>query len=620
MADGGWQTDSIWHKFLDMKRIILGVMLMIGSAHFGLFAQQANAFTYDTAGFYLKGQPFQIWSGEMHFQRIPKMYWHDRLLKAKAMGLNTVATYVFWNALEPQPGKWNFRDNNDMVAFIREAQTLGLYVLLRPGPYACAEWDFGGLPSWLLAKPGIKIRTSDTAYLNPALNYVRKIANLVRPLQVSKGGNVLMVQVENEYGSYGSDKNYLIALRDAWRDAGIDVPLYTSDGASPTMLGNGSVPGCVVGLDPGANAGDFDQARKSRPDVPAFCSEYYPGWLTHWGEPWARADTVELMHDLEWLIQNGKSWNLYVLHGGTNFGFYAGANFDKVYQPDVTSYDYDAPIREDGTLTPKYDAIRRLLMRHNKTIVTQPPPPIISMTLGDIAMKPVGSVLDHLPDPVETDLPKSMEQFGQDFGFILYRTALKAGHSGKLTVTDLHDYANVYIDGMYLGSLDRTQNAQTIELPASTPAGAQLDILVEAMGRINYGQRMTDPKGITEKVTLGEQILRGWQVFNLPMNAEYIKTVPTRTAQPGAELQPGQFFRGEFYMASRGDTYLELSNWNKGVVWVNGHNLGRYWNKGPQQRLYLPGAYQLLGRNEILIFDLHKTEGGVVKSAESLDH
>jgi hypothetical protein len=596
------------------------LLVLLGLVPSGLSAQNPSQFTYDTSGFFLNGQPFQIWSGEMHFQRIPKLYWHDRLLKAKAMGLNTVATYVFWNALEPKPGSWNFRDNNDLVAFIREAQSVGLYVLLRPGPYACAEWDFGGLPAWLLAKPGIKIRTSDTTYLQPALRYLRKIANLVRPLQVSKGGNVLMVQVENEYGSYGSDKPYLVALRDAWRDAGIDVPLYTSDGASPTMLGNGSVPGCVVGLDPGANAGDFAQARKSRPDVPAFCSEYYPGWLTHWGEPWARADTVELTRDLEWLIKNGKSFNLYVLHGGTNWGFYAGANFGKVYEPDVTSYDYDAPIREDGTLTPKYDAIRRLLIKYGKTLVPLPPAPIISMTLGDITMKPVGSVLDLLPDPVESDMPRPMEQFGQDFGFILYRTGLKDRHAGKLTVTDVHDYANVYLDGRYLGSIDRTQNIQTIDIPETTPPGSQLDILVEAMGRINYGPKMTDPKGITENVRLDDQTLHGWQVYNLPMDASFLKTVPTRATQQTGAPQPGQFFRGEFYMASRGDTYLDMSNWDKGVVWVNGRNMGRYWKKGPQQRLYLPGAYQLMGRNEIVIFDLHKVAGDVLKTALTLEH
>jgi beta-galactosidase len=584
-----------------------------------LSAQQASSFTFDTSGFYLNGQPFQIWSGEMHFQRIPRMYWHDRLLKAKAMGLNTVATYVFWNALEPQAGHWNFQENNDLSAFVHEAQKLGLYVILRPGPYACAEWDFGGLPWWLLAKPGIKVRCSDPDYLQPALHYIQRLSEIVRPLQISKGGNVLMVQVENEYGSYGNDREYLQALRNAWKEGGIDVPLYTADGATPYMLEAGSIPGCVAGLDPGANPADFAQARRSRPEVPAFCSEYYPGWLTHWGESWARTDTVELIRDLEWLIRNKKSWNLYVVHGGTNFGFYAGANWGEGYEPDITSYDYDAPIREDGSLTVKYDAIRRLLSRYSANPPPAPPAPVIRMQLNDLPVQRIASVFDRLPEAIHSAQPKPMEQYGQDFGFILYRTQLTGHHIGKLTVTDLHDYANVYLDGRYIGSLDRTQKKQTIDLPVTDPPGGRLDILVEGMGRINFGQHLIDPKGITERVTLNGMTLMNWEVFKLPMDKAYVSGLPAESAPAGTDIQPGQFFKGSFNLATRGDTYLDLSGWEKGVVWVNGHNLGRFWKKGPQQRLYLPGAYQILGKNEIVVFDLHRTSDGVVKSALTLD-
>lgn len=602
-----------------MRKLFLFVFLL--SALCAKTQQPASgSFTYDTAGFYLNGQPFEFWGGEMHFQRIPRAYWHDRLLKAKAMGLNTVATYVFWNALEPNPGQWDFSSDNDLAAFIRTAQELGLYVFVRPGPYACAEWDFGGLPAWLLARPGAKVRCLDPDYMRAARIYIRKIAEIIAPLQITRGGNVIMVQVENEYGSYGNDQEYLRVLRDAWRAAGIDVPLSTADGATTYMLEAGSIPGCVVGLDPGANAGNFAQAKRSRPDVPAFCSEYYPGWLTHWGETWQRVDTVELLRDLEWLIQNHKSWNLYVLHGGTNWGFYAGANFSDTYQPDVTSYDYDAPIREDGSLTPKYYAIRRLLTRYRRdaTPLPKPPPPVPALAVPEFKLTPLCSVFDQLPEPVIAAQPKPMEQLGQNFGFILYRTRLLGHHSGKLTVTDLHDYATVYLDGQYLGALDRTKKQQTIDLPKTDPPGSQLDILVEGMGRINYGQRLLDPKGITERVTLNGMTLMNWEMYSLPMNDTYLQNLKN-AGQNSWRTQPGQFFRGTFSLKQPADTYLDLSGWEKGVVWVNGHNLGRYWQIGPQQRLYLPASFLKKGENEVLVFDLHRTEPGTIRGVPSLD-
>ncbi len=584
-------------------------------------AQNAkHTFQYDSTGFLLDGKPFQIWSGEMHFQRIPRLYWRDRLLKAKALGLNTVATYVFWNALEPQRGKWNFRDQNDLAAFIREAKSVGLYVILRPGPYACAEWDFGGLPAWLLAKPNIRVRTADPAFLQPAINYLNQISEIILPHQITRGGNVIMVQVENEYGSYGKDAPYLLALRDAWRANGLEVPLNTSDGPSKDMLNNGSIPGCVVGLDPGANAADFATAKKYRPDVPAFCAEYYPGWLTHWGEPWARADTLELLKDLTWLIENKKSWSLYVLHGGTNFDFYAGANFSVTYQPDITSYDYDAPIREDGTLTPKYFAIRRLLARTLKQELPALPKPVIKMEFAPFQLTPFCTVFDHLPRPIASEQPKTMEALGQNFGFVLYRTALDGPTRGTIEVPGLHDYATVYLDGQYITTLDRTKNQYTIALPETDLPSKQLDIFVEGMGRINYGREMTDPKGILGQVTLNGQELKNWQMFSLPMDTAYLNTLkPGNLAPVYGVNQPGRFFKGSFYMATLGDTYLDMSDWEKGVVWVNGHNLGRYWNRGPQKHLYLPGAFMRKGENKVMIFDLHKKEAGSIKGVLSLE-
>jgi beta-galactosidase len=591
-----------------------------------LFSQQKHQFSFNANDFLLDGKPFEIWAGEMHFQRIPRMYWRDRLAKARAMGLNTVATYVFWNQLEPQPGKWNFSDNNDLGAFIREAQQQGLYVIVRPGPYACAEWDFGGLPAWLLAKPDVKVRCMDPFYWKAAQQFVRKMAAIVRPLQIQNGGPVIMLQVENEYGSYGNDRTYMEELKKAWEKAGIRVPLSTGDGPTHYMLEAGSLPGCVIGLDPGANATDFALARQYSPDRPVYCSEYYPGWLTHWQEDWQRLDTVELIKDLDWLITNKKSWNLYVIHGGTNFGWMAGANyggtknFGDAYQPDVTSYDYDAPISEDGTLKPKFFAIRRLLMKHGAKPGPLPPPTPM-LDLGKISLRPSGHLFQYLPAPVYKPQPVPMEALGQHYGFILYRTQLVGHHSGKLTITDLHDYANVYLNGKFVGSLDRSQNRTSLDLPKPTDARPpQLDILVEAMGRINFGKYLLDRKGITERVTLNGMTLMDWRIYSLPMTSEWILEAPTTGITTGAyTAQPGQFFSGTFQVYSMGDAYLDMSGWPKGCVWVNGHHLGRYWEVGPQKRLFLPANFLKKGKNDIVIFDLTRTEAGFITSKTSLE-
>lgn len=609
-------TNSI---FVRSQVTVIAFLIAFLSGQESVICQKPGAtpsFTYTKDGFFLNGEHFQFWSGEMHFQRIPRANWRDRLYKAKAMGLNTVATYVFWNALEPQPGVWDFEGANDLGAFLDEAKSLGLYVIVRPGPYACAEWDLGGLPAWLLAVPDIKLRSSDPRYLDPALDYVKKIAKIVKPRQIQNGGTVIMVQVENEYGSYGNDKRYMETLRDTWLKAGIDVPLSTSDGATPYMLEAGALKGCVIGLDPGANAADFEAAKKANPEVPAFCAEYYPGWLTHWGEPWAHGDSAELLRDVEWLIQHKKSWNLYVLHGGTNWGFYAGANMADAYQPDITSYDYGAPIREDGSLTPRYFALQSLLQRYLPAGTELPPVILDSKTAFnlEIPVRDYCSVFNHLPPAKASVQPKPMEMYGQNFGFILYRTELVGHHKGKLVLTDVHDYANIYLDGKFIGTLDRTKKQNTLELPE----GKILDILVEGMGRINFSQHLHDRKGITDRVTLNGMTLMQWEVFNLPMETPYIAALSADNATPWQQ-QPGKFFKGSFTIDDPADTYLDMSEWKKGVVWVNGVNLGRYWEVGPQKRLFCPAHALKKGENSIVVFDLQRLEGAIVKTAVSLD-
>jgi beta-galactosidase len=587
-----------------------------------LFSQTKNhTFTLSKSDFLLDGKPFQLISGEMHPARIPHEYWRQRIRMAKAMGCNTIAAYVFWNYHETGPGVFDFTTGNHNVAeFIRMVQEEKMFLLLRPGPYVCAEWDFGGLPSYLLKIPDIKVRCMDPRYTKAVDRYIQSLALQVKDLQVTKGGPILMVQIENEYGSYGNDREYLKWLETEWRSNGIDVPFYTADGPTPYMLEAGSLPDAAIGLDSGTNDGDFAQATKANPSVPSFCSELYPGWLTHWGEKWQRPDTTALLKDVKWLMDHRKSFNFYVIHGGTNFGFWAGANsFSPTqYQPDVTSYDYDAPINEMGQPTPKYFALRKLLAKYLPAHQKLPdiPAPIPVISIPEINFTESASLWDNLPEAIQSPQPRPMEMFDQKAGFILYRTSLIGHKKGKLCITDLHDYATVFVDGKYIGKLDRSKAENTIELPASTSENPQLDILVEGMGRINFAEYLIDRKGITDRVSLNGMTLMNWQIFNLPMgendpgNLKFISGEPTK---------PGNFFRSEFNLTETGDTYVDVSQWKKGLVWVNGHNLGRYWNIGPQKQLYCPATWLKKGKNEIVIFDLHQLTPNPVKGVKSME-
>jgi beta-galactosidase len=540
---------------------------------------------------------------------------------AKAMGCNTIAAYIFWNYHEQEPGRFDFETGNHNIAqFIRIVQEEGLWLILRPGPYVCAEWEFGGLPSYLLSIPDIKVRCMDPRYMEAVDRYIKALAQQVKGLQVSNGGPILMVQVENEYGSYGNDRQYLKLLQEMWKNYGIDVPFYTADGATPFMLEAGSLPDAAIGLDPAVSASEFEQATKANPNVPSFCSELYPGWLTHWGEKWQRPDTAALLRNVKWLMDNKKSFNFYVIHGGTNFGYWAGANaFSPAqYQPDVTSYDYDAPINEMGEATPKYFALRRLLEKYRPATQKIPeiPASIPVIEIPEIKMTASASVWDHLPYAIESPQPKPMEMFSQRAGFILYRTSLIGHKKGKLRITELHDYATIFLEGKYIGKLDRSKGENVIELPLSTNANPQLDILVEGMGRINFAEYMIDRKGITERVSLNGMTLMNWKVFNLPFDETYLSQLGFSETKP---VRPGNFFKGVFELNETGDTYLDLSHWEKGVVWVNGHNLGRFWNIGPQRQLYCPATWLKKGKNEIVIFDLHQLKTQTVKGVKVMD-
>jgi beta-galactosidase len=424
-----------------------------------------------------------------------------------------------------------------------------------------------------------------------------------------------MVQIENEYGSFGNDKEYLEELRRIWIRNGCDVPFYTADGATPYMLEAGNIDGAAIGLDSGSNEKDFEQAAKRNPDVPSFSSETYPGWLTHWGEKWARPDTAGLLEEVRFLLDTKRSFNLYVVHGGTNFGFTAGANSGgKGYEPDVTSYDYDAPINEQGRPTPKYMALRELISRYTG-IKTELPAGIPTVEIPNIPMIAFTTVWENLPAPVWSVQPKPFEAYNQDYGFIVYKTRLIGHKKGKLTITDLHDFATVFLNGQYIGKLDRREGEKTIELPASEVKDPVLEILVEGMGRINFAQYLIDRKGITDRVTLNGMTLMNWDVYNLPFDETYLqKLKPLNNT-----LKPGTFFRGTFNLEDPADTFLDLSNYQKGIVWVNGHNLGRYWNIGPQFRLYCPAPWLKKGINEVVIFDMLQIEAKDLSGKGTMD-
>lgn len=601
-----------------VKNIILFFSLFYS---FSLFAQTKHSFQLSADNFLLDGKPFQIISGEMHPARIPKEYWRHRIQMAKAMGCNTIAAYVFWNYHETKEGQFDFSSGNHNIAeFIRICQQEGMWALLRPGPYVCAEWDFGGLPPYLLKIPDIKIRCGDPRYLAAVTRYVDRLSKEIKPLQCANGGPVVMVQIENEYGSYGNDKAYLYTLKNLWLKNGITVPFYTADGPTPYMLDAGSIEGAAIGLDSGSSEADFEQAKKKNPNVPAFSSETYPGWLTHWGEKWARPDTNDLKREIEFLLKNKKSFNLYVIHGGTNFGFTAGANSfsPTAYQPDITSYDYDAPISEQGQPTAKYFMLRRLIRQYVGYKIPDLPKPIKTIEIPSIKMKKVWNLWNYQLPSVQTPQPKPMEAFDQNQGLIIYKTKLIGHKSGKLKIWEPHDYALVFLNGKFIDTVYRDGGKWEVDLPKTVVDTPILEIVVEGMGHINFAQFIIDRKGITDRVTLNGMTLMNWQITLLPMDENFIRTKKPNLKIKVDDDKPCNFFSGSFDLSETGDSYFEMSGYSKGVLYVNGHNLGRYWNIGPQKRLYCPASFLKKGKNEVLVFDLHHLNAADIQGTTSL--
>jgi beta-galactosidase len=576
----------------------------------------AHSFRVQDGKFLLDGKPFQIVSGEMHSPRIPRAYWRDRLRMAKAMGLNTVTAYVFWNEHEQTPGVFDFSGQRDVAEFIREAQAEGLYVILRPGPYVCAEWEFGGYPAWLLKDHDIVVRSSDPKFMEPARRWLKRLGQELAPLQYANGGPIIAVQVENEYGSFGSDHAYMEQIHQAILEVGFDKALlYTADGADELPAGTLPELPAVINFGPGAAKGEFAKLEKFRPQGPFMNGEYWAGWFDHWGDAHHTTSARQQADELAWILSKGYSISIYMFHGGTSFGWMNGANWDhNRYQPDVTSYDYDSPLDESGRPAAKYKLFREVIAK--ATGIEPPPVPASAPTVAvpATALTQSAPLWQNLPKPISSAQPLSMEDIDQAYGYILYRTTIAAAAKGDLVLDELHDYAVVYANGQPIGTLDRRlgQNTLAVDLSANT----QFDILVENSGRINFSLKLRgERKGITKQVTLAGKPVTGWQIFSLPMSE------PEKLPFAAAACTGPCFYRGTLQVDTVGDTFLDTSAFTKGFVWVNGHALGRIWSIGPQMALYLPGPWLHKGANDVIVFDLDGASGRALegRTAPMLD-
>ena len=596
-----------------MKKIFAGLLL---SAFCGCAcAAPAGQHTFAIADgqFLYDGKPTAIYSGEMHYERVPAPYWRHRLKMMKAMGLNAVATYVFWNFHEVAPGKWDWTtDEHNLRKFVQTAQEEDMLVILRPGPYCCAEWEYGGYPWWLQQQEGLVVRCYNQPFLDACRTYVNQLADQVRDLQITHGGPIVMVQAENEFGSYVSQrpdipleehKRYSAAIRQTLIDAGFDIPMFTSDGS---WLFEG---GAIEGALPTANGEDNVENLKKVVDAyhggkgPYMVAEFYPGWLDHWNEPFVRVPAEHTIRQTQKYLDNGVNFNFYMVHGGTNFGFWAGANYNNEtnIQPDLTSYDYDAPISEAGWATEKYMGIRELMKKYVKYDVPEVPERIPVVKLPELYFDKTVDVLPLLEQqkPVTADEPLHFEDLGQGFGYVLYRRHFNQPISGVMRVPGIADFATVYVDGKKVGELNRVLDCDSLQI--DIPFNSTLDILVENLGRINYGARIVENhKGITQPITIGGSRISGnWNMYGLPLSQ-----MPAVDALPeGYKTGCPVYYRAKFTLDKVGDTFLDMEKWGKGIVFVNGHNLGRYWKVGPQQTLYLPGCWLKEGENEVVVFE-----------------
>ena len=620
-------------------------------------AQKPGTFTIGNKTFLLNGEPFIVKAAEVHYPRIPRPYWEHRIQMCKALGMNSVCIYIFWNIHEQKEGEFNFTDNNDVAEFCRIAQKNGMYVIVRPGPYVCAEWEMGGLPWWLLKKKDIKLRERDPYFMERVKLFEEKVGEQLKPLTIQKGGPIIMMQVENEYGSYGEDKPYVSEIRDCLRGIyGKELALFQCDWSSNFEKNGLDDLTWTMNFGTGANIDQqFRRLGELRPDAPKMCSEFWSGWFDKWGAQHETRPAKDMVEGMDEMLSKGISFSLYMTHGGTSFGHWAGAN-SPGFAPDVTSYDYDAPINEWGLPTPKFWELRKMMEKYNDgkkmPSVPKAPNPIITVPKFELTeFAPLYNgfdfryYVDHDQDLRTVGAPLTFEELDMGWGAMLYSTRLpeiakpeEADWTATLTI-DAHDFAQVFIDGKYIGKIDRVKNEKSLSLPPVS-RGQELQILVEGMGRINFGRAIKDFKGLVSKPTItvnvkshfgidGTEIVYTptmWEnmripdVYEVAVRAfEWQKEKPNtresismmrlgrtmRYAKDSEDLIFGRgYYRGYFDLKKVGDTFLNFENWGKGQVWVNGHAMGRIWSIGPQQTLYVPGCWLKKGKNEVIVLDI----------------
>ena len=557
--------------------------------------------------FLLNGEPFRVVAGAMHYFRVPREYWRDRLLKIKACGFNTVETYTAWNLHEPQEGAFDFSGDLDLHAYLELIRELGMYAIVRPGPYICSEWDFGGLPWWLLRNRGLEPRCRSAYFMEKVGAYFDALLPVIASQQIDCGGPVIMVQVENEYGSFGNDSVYIRELADMMLNHGVTCVLFTSDGATDTMLSGGTVPEILKVVNFGSDAaGNFKKLRAFQPAGPLMCGEFWNGWFDHWGEKHHRREPTDAAKTLNEILELGASVSVYMAHGGTNFGLMNGANCsDGVYQPTVSSYDDDAPIAEHGALTEKYTAMQRVLAAHGYSAdvaLEQPPAPVSYPTLVFTEYADLLDNLELMSQTYENETPQTMEALGLGYGMICYRTRIKGPKEKDTLYMTVHDRAYLFLNDKFLGIYDRNDRKQHIrvEIPAE---GAVLTILVDNMGRVNYGPDLTDRKGLIGKVRLGGQFLYHWQSWLLPLTNP--GACGYNTDQKLKFRKRPLWLRAVLELTEEPrDTFVSLPGFKKGVIVINGRVLSRHWEIGPQRTAYLPASWLHTGVNEICVLEL----------------
>ena len=630
-----------------IKTLAFAALLALAPAQM-MAAQKGGTFTTGDKTFLLNGKPFVVKAAELHYPRIPRAYWEHRIKMCKALGMNTVCLYVFWNIHEQEEGKFDFTGNNDVAAFCRLAQKNGMYVIVRPGPYVCAEWEMGGLPWWLLKKKDIRLREQDPYFMQRVEIFEKEVGKQLAPLTIQNGGPIIMVQVENEYGSYGKDKPYVSAIRDIVRKSGFDkVSLFQCDWSS-NFLNNGLDDlTWTMNFGTGANIDQqFKRLGEVRPNAPKMCSEFWSGWFDKWGARHETRPAKDMVEGMDEMLSKGISFSLYMTHGGTSFGHWAGAN-SPGFQPDVTSYDYDAPINEYGHTTPKYFELREMMAKHNDgkklPAVPKAPMPLVSVpTFKFTEYKPL--IYGYTKKMVE-QAPKTFEEYDMGWGTMAYVVSLPANDKPSTLTGEFNDFAQVYLNNKYIGKIDRVKNEKSLDLPAMPDSG-KLTIVVEGMGRINFGRAIKDYKGIVGNVTITSQSPYGeitlkptaWTQFAIPddyqnavkalsgnsmADAELKKAVAKAHPDAVIKIDPwgeskAGYYRGYFNLKKVGDTFINMEAFGKGQVYVNGHALGRFWQIGPQQTLYLPGCWLKKGKNEVIVLDVVGPKGEAGKPGSNV--